>query len=349
MISYNYTPTDGVSGVASGKAFAVGRDHPNFKKILEAIRSNNEEEFNEMIKIPNAIEDRAFGQITVKNDKIYYQGVEVHNTLTQRLLELMKLNYPFESHLAFMHNLMQNPSKRAVDELYPWLVKRDCPITQDGHFLGYKYLNMVDDHLDGEPHAQQIYASVHTSTVTGLPERQWKGKLVEMPRNMADDNWGVECSQGFHVGSSIYRFAGDQQIIVKVNPRDVVAVSSGGEKLRTCKYEFLDLFGAIYTRPVATNDGNEIEPPEPEEIDVIEDEDEDDGSPVVMTVYLRQLNRATDQQWVILNALLPLHAAGRKEFHNPQRIVYTFNHSGEAVSEFADAMRQLRFVKSVEF
>jgi hypothetical protein len=75
---------------------------------------------------------------------------------------------------------MENPSYRAVNELYGFLEKNRLPITPDGHFLAYKKVR--DDYKD-----------IHSGTMDNSV-----GKIVEMERNQVNDDKNQTCSSGLH-------------------------------------------------------------------------------------------------------------------------------------------------------
>ena len=120
---------------------------------------------------------------------------------------------------------MRNPSKRAVDELYGFLEKNSLPITPDGCFLAYKRVR-------GD------YKDCYTGTMDNSV-----GCVVEMERNMVDDNRDNTCSAGLHFCSHDYlrSFSGERTVIVKINPADVVSIPSDYDnaKGRTCRYEVI--------------------------------------------------------------------------------------------------------------
>jgi hypothetical protein len=73
------------------------------------------------------------------------------------------------------------------------------------------------------------------------------GATIEVKRNDVNEDRNACASYGIHVGS--HRYARDfgksgRLLIVKVNPRDVVAVPTDGEKLRVVKYEVIAEEGA---------------------------------------------------------------------------------------------------------
>jgi len=155
---------------------------------------------------------------------------------------------------------MQNPSKRAVDETYWFLENYGLPITDDGCFLAYKAVR--NNYTD-------IYSGKFNNTI---------GAVVSMPRNMVDDNYGVDCSNGLHVGALDYVVGyghfrkgeapatdGNRLLVVKVNPKDVVSVPKyeGHTKMRVCEYtvvsEIKDVVKELDKVVYTSNAGN-LEP-----------------------------------------------------------------------------------------
>ena len=67
--------------------------------------------------------------------------------------------------------------------------------------------------------------------------------IVEMNRNMVDDNRDITCSSGLHFCSIDYlkHFGGSKIVILKIDPADVVSIPSdyNNAKGRTCKYEII--------------------------------------------------------------------------------------------------------------
>ena len=118
---------------------------------------------------------------------------------------------------------MENPSKRAVDELYGFLEASKLPITQDGYFLAYKSV-------------KQNFRDVHSGTIDNSP-----GVTVKMTRNAVNDNKDQTCSTGLHFAAHNYAkgFHGQgKMVVLKINPRDVVSIPSDykNEKGRCCEY-----------------------------------------------------------------------------------------------------------------
>jgi hypothetical protein len=80
----------------------------------------------------------------------------------------------------------------------------------------------------------------YTSAHTGKEDYRI-GNVISMPRDEGDDNNSVNCSMGFHAASKEYDYSGfgNQDILVIINPQDVLAVPYNEiGKLRTCRWFF---------------------------------------------------------------------------------------------------------------
>jgi ribosome modulation factor len=158
---------------------------------------------------------------------------------------MLQDGFTVEPLVNFMHNLMKNPSKRSVDELYGFLEKNNLPLTPDGHFLAYKKV-------------RRDFKDIHSGTMDNSP-----GTVVEMERNMVDDNKDQTCSTGLHFCGLSYldHFGGNDSrvVIVKIDPADVVSIPSdyNGAKGRACRYEVIGEMGVkaedAFTAPVQSN------------------------------------------------------------------------------------------------
>jgi hypothetical protein len=210
LFNWIITGSKNIAASFAGKAHNVTPDHPGYSEAREAIDEDNGQKFAAAIDVPTAVHEYSQGAIKIVGNQVYYGSHVLNNSLTRRILDAKAKGMPFQPFVAFLDNLVQNPSRRALDELYSWLENQDIPITTDGHWLGYKAV-------------KEDWTDKRTGTVSNRI-----GETPVMPRSMVDDDWGTDCSQGFHVGSSSYaRWFGDgsdKYVIVKVNPRDVVSV-----------------------------------------------------------------------------------------------------------------------------
>jgi len=216
---------DNITLVVDNKPHTVNRTHPTYQRVVDAVKANDWDTVRDVIDPKQVVINWAQGHISVQGEQLFWQGQPFHSALSRRMIDMLKEGFDIGPMAAFMTNLMQNPSKRSVDELYGFLEANKLPITPDGHFLAYKRVRA--DYLD-----------CHSGTMDNSP-----GRVVEMSRNQVDDNKENTCSAGLHFCSQEYlqSFSGDRTVIVKINPRDVVSIPTdyNNSKGRTCRYEVI--------------------------------------------------------------------------------------------------------------
>ena len=209
----------------------IAKDHPNFEAIQEAYAEQRVDDLETLVSVRKSIETFAAGtDLRIEGDALYYGDRELKTGLARRILQLMREGKEaFAKPLvAFMENVLQNPSFRAVEGLYEWLEKSNLPITPDGHFIAWKMVR--DDYKD-----------IRTGTFDNSV-----GAVVEIPRNQCDENPDQTCSYGLHFCSNDYLDSGyargDRTVMVKVNPADVVAFPHdyNTSKGRCCRYEVIE-------------------------------------------------------------------------------------------------------------
>lgn len=240
-----------------GECLTVATDHPNYNKILDAIKVADFSNIENLVNVAKAVAQYTDNRVTIDNGQIFYGGVLIHTTLTERIIKMMNEGFKFDHMIKFLTNLMDNPSKRAVDETYWFLENYGLPITDDGCFLAYKAVR--NNYTD-------IYSGKFDNSI---------GKVVSMARNQVDDNYGVDCSHGLHVGALDYVVGyghfvkgapiaegGNRLLLVKVNPKDVVSVPKyeGHTKMRVCEYtvvsEIKDVIKELDKVVYTSNAGN---------------------------------------------------------------------------------------------
>ena len=112
---------------------------------------------------------------------------------------------------------------------------KDNPPTDDNPYWE-KVGNLEELYLNLPNMKENRYTSAHTGK-----EDYRVGNVISMPRDEGDDNNSISCSMGFHAASKEYDYSGfgDQDILVIINPMDVLAVPKGEVgKLRTCRWFF---------------------------------------------------------------------------------------------------------------
>lgn len=216
-----------ITVVYNGKAHSANSSHINFKKIEELLRDPQSlaDDLINLIDIKKSIVTFSNGNITIdSNGVLRYKTTELHNCLAQRMLKMLQEGFNITPLANFLENVMKNPSRTAVQELYEFLEKNNLPITPDGKFLAYKRV-------------QSDYTDFHTGTMNNS-----LGSVLSVERNSVDDNRNNTCSYGLHFCSleylSSFHSGSGHIMIVQIDPKDVVSfppdynVSKG----RTCSY-----------------------------------------------------------------------------------------------------------------
>jgi len=151
-------------------------------------------------------------------------------------LDFAKNKLPLQPILRFINNLMKNPSRRAVQELYKFLEHKNMPITPEGNFLAYKGVQ-ADYYSKTAGNIIVIKGTVKDGKIyNGI------GEVIEVERNGVCDDKNLGCSSGLHAGSVAYATEfgrGGKVVIVEINPADVVSVPDdcNCQKLRACRYK----------------------------------------------------------------------------------------------------------------
>lgn len=231
---------DNIVVVINNQPHTISKTHITYNKVLDAIKAGDWETVQDVIEPKKVVINYGAGNVEVQGETLFWQGREMHNALTYRMIAMLQEGFPIEPLVLFMENLMTNPSHRAVNELYGFLENNNLPITPDGHFLAYKKVR--EDYTD-------VYSGTFDNSV---------GKVCEMERNQVDDDKDRTCSVGLHFCSQEYlnHFGGERTMILKINPRDVVSIPSDyhNSKGRCSRYEVIGELGVnpddAFTQPV---------------------------------------------------------------------------------------------------
>ena len=208
--------------VIDNHSHTVSKTHPTYANVLAAIKANDWAKVKDVIEPKKVVLSYGKGNVSIQGEQLYWRGNPLNGALASRMISMLQEGLPIEPMVNFMHNLMANPSKRAVDELYGFLEKNALPITPDGHFLAFKKV-------------RANYMDCHSGTFDNSV-----GQVCEMERNLVDDDKDRTCSAGLHFCSQEYlkSFGGERTMIVKINPADVVSIPTdyNNSKGRACRY-----------------------------------------------------------------------------------------------------------------
>jgi hypothetical protein len=265
-----------IAAVINGQSYTIANDHPKYQDALNALRKKDWNLFVDLVNITKQVNQYVSNGVTIENGAIVYNGEVIHNTLTKRIVKFMGENLPFEPLVKFLENLMQNPSHRAVNELYDFLEAGELPIDEQGFFLAFK-------------NVRSSFYDIHSGTF-----RNMVGDVCEMPRNKVDEDKDRTCSTGLHFCSIAYlpHFAdsdGGHTMIVRINPKDVICVPSdyANAKGRCCRYEVIaeykedwrskiDKGESGWNSPLYSSNGQEYQWDNEDGYDDDDDDDEED-------------------------------------------------------------------------
>ena len=212
--------------VIDGKSHTISKDtHIAYGKIVDALKAQDWDAIRDNVEPKKAIVNFGAGNVSIEGSDVFWKGQPFHNSLATRMISMYQEGFPIDPMVRFMENLMDNPSKRSVDQVYGFLEKNSLPITEDGHFLAYKRV-------------KTNYMDCHTGTIDNSI-----GQVVTMDRNLVDDNPDSHCSTGLHFCSESYlgHFGRHDEpvMILKINPADVVSIPTdyNGAKGRCMRYE----------------------------------------------------------------------------------------------------------------
>lgn len=253
LISFIISGTGNITLCINSDIYTLNPCHANYQKIVDILRRDDYCQYSDklvdLVCIIKPVVDYiqcdtvSSKDIVIANGEVLYRGTVIHSVLTDRLVEMQARGLPFKPMVKCLENIMQNPSHRAVQELYTFLEHKNLPITEDGHILGYK--KITDDWKD-------YYSRKVDNSIGAKPT---------MPRNMVCDDADIGCSKGYHIGSLNYAgvefHPGEGRVvIVKFNPADVVSVPKDCQcqKLRVSSYQVIGSYSGPLPDTVIPDD-----------------------------------------------------------------------------------------------
>lgn len=216
------------------QTFNLQANTPKGAQVIALIKAKKWDELSELLAPATVIPARTGGLFFVDTDgQLYTQGdtTPIHTVIAKKLLSFLQEGLPCEALVNFWNNLKQNPSQHSIEQLYGFLEANHHPLTDDGCFLAYKKVTKTSNGLK-DSHSRTFNNNV--------------GEHVKMDRAGVNPDPNQTCSHGLHVASFEYAkgFSGDVLVVVKVNPRDVVAVPTdyNKQKMRTCAYVVEEIY-----------------------------------------------------------------------------------------------------------
>lgn len=213
----------------------IQKTDKRFAKVIELIKTENWEDLDLVLtgSLKNKILKYADGNLKVDENGDVFIGEDteaIPAVIGRKIVEFYKEGFPIDPIVKFWTRLRKNPSRGSQTQLFGFLEANKIPIKEDGTFVAYKKVSVVDGTLK-DTHSRTIDNSV--------------GNTVKMDRSKVDDNPNQTCSHGLHVAGWDYaqNFGGTILLEVEVDPENVVAVpyDYNNQKMRVCQYTIVDV------------------------------------------------------------------------------------------------------------
>jgi len=231
--------------VIEGQPHQFDHTHPNYNGLVESVMGGDSETFIELVNTGSFIENWSEGNFEFRDGFLYYEDEQVASQPTDRIVGLIKQGYDHKPMLAYLDNLYQNVSNRAVMESYNWCSHKGLPITEDGMLIGYKGVVLYSGNDCKDKMGRTLTDGDMVDKYTGNSFRNNPGDKNKMNRREVSDNCNVGCAAGLHVGTFEYAndWAGRSGVVVlvKFNPANIVSVPTDFQfsKMRVSEYEVI--------------------------------------------------------------------------------------------------------------
>lgn len=245
----------GVTAFINGRQHIAGKSHPNYARIVEALRNREFSELEELFDVALAYERKLKTMdpdFRVENGLVFLNDVPFPDRVSTKAIAMIRAGSGLVPLLNFLRKMRLNPAFSAQQELLDFCDANNFLIAEDGDIIAYKGINenwndchtnsvcnkVAHEFTQEEIAALPLVAGIVTTNIEdGVT-------VVSMPRHEVDDDRNTDCSHGLHFAAYDYARQNFGQgnrrmVLIKVNPRDVVAVPKayGAQKGRCCRYE----------------------------------------------------------------------------------------------------------------
>lgn len=253
------------------KVLMINNKSAIIKEFYQALEEGRLDDLEEITNRAKVLQKYSGGKILVEGNLVLMEGEPLPASLSSRIIEMMESGHPFQPFISFWENLKANPSESCRNELYKWMESNHFAITYDGCILAYKVVTanphlgiyLTEEDIDNllrkqtapislsrEEYKERLfnrpYVDIHSRSFP-----QGEGDIIEVPREMVDDNGSNTCSQGLHVcgfsytqrfGSAFSPDSKDTVLFVSVSPQDWISIPQDDvAKARVCKYTILGI------------------------------------------------------------------------------------------------------------
>lgn len=206
--------------------YQVRADNAFYKDFLRACGKQDRAKLEELLDCLKDFDKRVERSVKVINGELIVDGVAFGGSISDRIKKMYQDGHSVAGLINFVKKVLRNPDKDSRDSIFDFLTKNGMPITEDGDFIGYKYVT-------GE------FKDCHTQTFDNSP-----GSVCKIDRLKVNPDRSACSSYGLHIGT--YEFVKDHSTIVccLINPEHVVSVPIGDEhKVRVCEYTVIGQYG----------------------------------------------------------------------------------------------------------
>jgi hypothetical protein len=230
-----------------GRTYVANEEHPCWPLLVEKTLAGDTSVVD-LFDIGQAVGKRLAlsDRVAYAKGYLFLDGDRISDGLANHIVRMVQEGeedvQPF---VLLLENILQNPSANSRDQLYRYIDKHNITITPDGQLVLYKYVFRNEPNNADTP----AYRSGNSgpALINGEPHKdgwvpQDLGDVIAMPRSDVQDNPGVACASGLHVGAWSYvGSSGDVRLEIRVHPRDVVSVprDENERKVRVCRYKII--------------------------------------------------------------------------------------------------------------
>jgi hypothetical protein len=137
--------------------FATNDANPNYEKIVAKVRAEDDEGLADLFdpsKAAAAKFESLSERVSVKAGRVYLDGDEIDNTLTEQIVRFIDAGVDdWQPLVAFFENVAENPNEHSREQLFTFLRENgsQLTITPDGYIVGYKGVRTRTNEESGEP------------------------------------------------------------------------------------------------------------------------------------------------------------------------------------------------------
>lgn len=229
MIPFTITPSS-ITVLLRGKNWQLDQSHVNFFHVRQKLLQFNDErdlshdtienELEPLINIRAFIAQISTGRVQVNGEAVLFDGKEVRGHIAQRLMQMVRGGRNPRPLMRFLERLDRAPIQDVADQFLRWLEKSNMPLTVDGCFVAYKYVdrNFMDN---------------WTHKIDNSP-----GALIpRLEVNSINTDRNQTCARsGYHFCSFDYLGGQKPVMLLKIPPEDVCSFPETEEAKGRCLF-----------------------------------------------------------------------------------------------------------------